>query len=241
MRSTLFGPPVGTPVSLPMRPQVLSWDRAGTWSQQRLVPYRAHIAANYPTDDVAELSFDLHCGLAGAASLEMGGDLDNFLVPVGDALGWSRIVAAWGSKDLSSVSTLAVGQPTPLTLSETDGWECARVRTTASASTTAWKAQVAAQLGGITPPPAVGDLETVIAFTVGPGRAWQNLWKPAIDAMGAILGEGPRAWHPRDGRIARLGLSRAVDETLGWDVEMEMWWRPRASSAATQFDQVAHR
>jgi hypothetical protein len=233
MQSTLWGPPVADAVRLPMRPQVLSWDRAGTWAQERLVPYRAHIAASYPITDLTMVSIDLHCGLSGAASLETAGDLDNYIVPVADALGWAPIVAAWASKDLSTDSTLAVGFPSQLTLKDEEAWESARVRTTASTSTTAWKEQVAAALVGVTPEPGDGEVEVVIAFTVGPGRAWRNLWKPAIDATGAVLGEGPRKWHPRDGRISRLGLSRTVDETLGWDVELEMSWRPRGANAST--------
>lgn len=224
---TLFGPPRTEPLLLTLRPQVLSWDKAGTWAQERLVPYRAHIAAAHATLTSPEVSFDLHCGLAGALSLEAAGDLDNFLVPVGEALGWERVVAAWGSKDLSPMSTLAVGPPAPLSLADTDDWSSARVLTSASASTTKWKEQVATQLANAPVPPPNGELEVVVGFTVGLGRAWQNLWKPAIDAMGTILGEGPQLWHPRDGRITRLGLSRAVDATLGWDVQMEMWWRTR--------------
>jgi hypothetical protein len=27
-------------------------------------------------------------------------------------------------------------------------------------------------------------------------RNWVTLWKPAIDALGGILGEGARRWHP---------------------------------------------
>jgi len=68
----------------------------------------------------------------------------------------------------------------------------------------------------------------VIAFTVGAGRAWPNLWKPAIDATGQILGlPGPRRCHPRDGRIVELGLSVEVDPSLGWDIRLRCWWQAR--------------
>ena len=67
-----------------------------------------------------------------------------------------------------------------------------------------------------------------MAFRVGPGRAWHNLWKPAIDALGVVLGvPGPRRWHPRDGRITELGLTVEVIEALGWDVLIDYWWQAR--------------
>jgi len=66
-----------------------------------------------------------------------------------------------------------------------------------------------------------------ITFRVGPRRAWTNLWKPAIDALGGILGlVGTRAWHPRDERIGALSLHREVDDHLEHAVELGVWWHP---------------
>jgi hypothetical protein len=191
------------------------------------VPYRAEIAQAHGGITESALSYELRCGLGGATSLESAGDLDNYLVPVGHALGWHRVVAAWGAKDLSTNSSLAVGRPSAITLTAKDGWSRACVLTGTSASTSAWKQEIADQLPNDLVTPADGEVELVIAFTVGPGRAWQNLWKPGIDAMGKLLGEGPRRWHPRDGRISRLGLSSSIDPDLGWGVFMTVWWRSR--------------
>jgi hypothetical protein len=66
-----------------------------------------------------------------------------------------------------------------------------------------------------------------LAFRVGPGREWTNLWKPAIDALGGILGlAGTRPWHPRDDRITALSLHRTIDDALVHAVELGVWWRP---------------
>lgn len=43
------------------------------------------------------------------------------------------------------------------------------------------------------PPP----VRMQMSFTVGPGRNWLNLWKPAIDALGKILGHAARQQRVR--------------------------------------------
>jgi hypothetical protein len=56
-------------------------------------------------------------------------------------------------------------------------------------------------------------------FTIGPGRNWLHPWKPTIDALGKILGQGPSApglarWAGASSRIVDLGLHRRVDPAL---------------------------
>lgn len=89
------------------------------------------------------------------------------------------------------------------------------VRTTASASTTAYKQQIADQLRDTSELPP-GPVSLQLAFAVGPRRNWLNLWKPSIDALDALLGRtvATRPWHPKDGRITELGLHRTIDESL---------------------------
>ncbi len=225
----IFGAPASPAIQLVHRPQVLSWDAAGSWPQERLRPYGDEIAATFAGVDGDGLSFRLSCGLGPTTNLEAAGDLDNLLVPVVDALGRSRFIAAWGAKDAGTASTLAVGPALDLDPAHLAGWDHAAVRTTASAGGEAWKQQIAEQLAGCAPVPSTEAVAMVIAFDVGPGRAWHNLWKPAIDAAGQILGvPGPRRWHPRDGRIVELGLSVAANPSLGWSVGLRYWWQARA-------------
>jgi hypothetical protein len=72
-----------------------------------------------------------------------------------------------------------------------------------------------------------GPIEIAIRFGVSPQRHWVTLWKPAIDALGGILGEGNCPWHPRDDRISLLVLERDLRPELGWDVELDVWWTDR--------------
>lgn len=226
--SALHGPPAGPSVVLSHRPQVLSWDAAGTWAQQRLVPYRQEIATRFASIEGDGLSLQLSCGLGPTSDLEAAGDLDNLLVPVIDALGRPRFVAAWGNKNAGTRSLLAVGKPTELRVDDLGSWSHVHVETTASAGGETWKQQVADQVAIVAPLPSGGAAALVVAFVVGPGRAWHNLWKPAIDALGHILGaSGPGRWQPRDGRVVELGFSLRTDPALGWTVQIDYWWQPR--------------
>jgi hypothetical protein len=57
-------------------------------------------------------------------------------------------------------------------------------------------------------------VSAVIGFRRSPSRNWINPWKPTIDALGPLLGEGDRLWHPRDGAIVDLALHLLVDPEL---------------------------
>jgi hypothetical protein len=70
-------------------------------------------------------------------------------------------------------------------------------------------------------------------FVVSPDRNRVALWKPAIDALGGILGEGVRPWHPRDDRICLLVLERELRPEIGWDVELVIRW--------SALEEAAHR
>jgi hypothetical protein len=95
------------------------------------------------------------------------------------------------------------------------------VRTTASASSVAYKQQIADQLATARQLND-GPVRLQVASSVGSRRNWLNLWKPTIDALGALLGrtDPTRPWHPRDGRIVELGLHRQMDTALGHEVVM---------------------
>jgi hypothetical protein len=73
-----------------------------------------------------------------------------------------------------------------------------------------------------------GPVAVHIALRVGPHRNWANLWKPAIDALGGVLGvDNPaKPFAPRDDRITDLGLQQSIDPSLGHAVLVDVWWRP---------------
>lgn len=226
----LPGPPLGQATALTSAPQVLSWDKKGSWSQERLVPYQDEVrqlAAGI--DGASGLSVQLDARFA-AKDLHVGRDLDNLLDPVAVAIGPERLVAVWGTKGEGSTSSLTIGRPRPLDPSTLGDWYHAKAET---ASFTDWHAVVATQLRGRVPLAGTGPVELIVALTIGPPRSWRNMWKPALDVLGGILARNPgHSWAPKDERIVRLGITREVDAQLGNGVRVAYWWRHAAPDLA---------
>jgi hypothetical protein len=107
------------------------------------------------------------------------------------------------------------------------GWQFARANARGSASGKDWKCQIRDQVATRCQVAPDGPLEMQISYRVGPGRRWNNIWKQSIDALSTILGlvrpENP--FHPLDGRLIRLGLHHTLAPSLGFDVELGIWWR----------------
>jgi hypothetical protein len=124
------------------------------------------------------------------------------------------------------MSSITVGQA--LSVADPGSERTFRVRTSASYEKPAYKEAIRDQMPAATPLPE-GGVALQLAFIVGPRRTWANLWKPTIDALGAVLGrdDGAREWNIRDGRITELGLHCTIDPDHGHDVEIAI----RASMA----------
>ena len=145
-------------------------------------------------------------------------DLDNYLFPLVTRLGPRRFASVWGTKGRAPHSSIRVD--TARRAAEGLRATLYRVRATRSAQTAAWKEEIRDQLLGAAEI-ADGPVKLELSLRVGPGRNWANLWKPAIDSLGPILGsEGSRPWNPRDGRVVQLGLHQEVDASLGHAVEI---------------------
>ena len=136
------------------------------------------------------------------------------------------MAAVHAEKSTSTLSTFALGTASPREC-PVGGWSFASAATTASAQSRQWKEQVATaiaqQIGAPSPP---GPLALHVAFAVSQQRNWTTLWKPAIGSLGAILGHVPgRPFAPFDDRVVQLGLHRTIDDSLGWKVQLGVWWR----------------
>jgi hypothetical protein len=209
---------------LGVAPALASWDRAGSPGQVRSAAFVAEVgsavAAMLPVAP-GPLGLRLEIGLPDGVPLLAHNDLDNYLFPL-----VPRLIAAtgrpfttvWASKRHAATSSVAVCQA--LTTDDPGGLYSVEVRTTASASTAAYKRQIRDQIRNQVTADAVlpeGGVAVQLAFVVGPLRVWPNLWKATIDALGPILGHEPGAgeWNPRDGYITDLGLHCTVDPAAG--------------------------
>ena len=214
--------PESEPVALETAPRLASWMAMGHPDQVRLGAFLDHAeAAIAPKISRLQepLALHLDIGLPPSTELLEHHDLDNYLYPLATRLGSRRFGSVWATKATAADSWISVDSVR--TAEAPPGAPVYRVRTTRSAETPAWKQEIREQLAGaeeLSP----GPVELQLSFAVGPARNWANLWKPAIDSLGSLLGlsDPGKEWNPRDGRIVRLGLHREVASALGHEVEI---------------------
>lgn len=204
-------------------PALASWDRARSPGQVRSAAFVAEVHSVLAGElslapDPLALRLDVE--LPHTVELHGHHDLDNYLfplVPKLTQLSGRQFASVWATKRYGTRSSVAVCQAR--TVDDPGGACVYQVRTTASAATTAYKQQVRDQITAARPLPD-GGVALQLAFVVGPGRVWPNLWKATIDSLGSIIGReaGAGEWNPRDGRITELGLHCAVDPAAGNEV-----------------------
>lgn len=222
----MFARPDVPSIRLQMTPVLESWNARQHPDQLRLSAFLDHVEATVPETPDSHAVLELNIGFPSSRSLTAaGGDLDNYLFPIARRLGAARFDAMFGSKSHAEWSSIAIAPSREL---EGVPQPNMRVRTTAAASTRAWKEEVRAACQTASPRnlPTEGPIDLDLEFRVSPARNWSSLWKPAIDALGPLLGyrDPTRPFAPRDDRIVRLGLHRVLDPSLGWDIMVSAWW-----------------
>lgn len=227
MKDPLYEMPKGDPIVLEVAPRLASWMRRDHPDQRRLNEFLDH-AESVVRSRLRTLEGPLAIRLDVALSEDVDPlqehDLDNYLYPLVSRLGAARFVSAWGTKRRGGTSTIRV-ERAHATAAD-DEWQVRQASSGRSATSLAWKQDIQAQLRpveALTDGPAALQL----SFVVGPGRNWTNLWKQTIDTLDPILGPTlpGRDWHPRDGRVVRLGLHRATDPTAQHKVDVAVRWR----------------
>jgi hypothetical protein len=217
---------------LGVKPALASWDKAGSPGRVRLDKFIDHacsVVAHSIAATADPLSIWLDVGLKDDVEPLALNDLDNYLFPFAPILAsrmGRQFTSVWASKRHAARSSIAVGQAA--SVAGPGGEYSFRVTTSVSAEKPAYKEAIRDQVIAAAPLPE-GGVVLQLAFVVGPGRAWGNLWKPTIDALGAVLGrdDGTHEWNIRDGRITELGLHCTIDPDHGHDVDIAI----RASMA----------
>ncbi|MDP9225700.1 MAG: hypothetical protein M3P18_18040 [Actinomycetota bacterium] len=209
-----------------------SWDARSSPSQLALASYLNHVeglvAEAMKSLTNTPLSIELAVGLPVHVHAIRGGhDLDNYLYPLIRRLGVGRFVSARTSKAPGNVSSVRIARAEAADPLELEGWAYAAAETSASTATAAWKHEIVERLSPATSVAPDGPIDVQLAFAVSERRNWAWLWKPALDALGAIWGvnDVAKPFQTRDDRITRLAVHRTIDDSLGNRVRIGVWWR----------------
>lgn len=154
-----------------------------------------------------------------------GGDLDNYVFPVVRRLRHQRFMTVWAAKRHAERSSIAIGPATAAPVPDAS-WQFAHAETAEPKDTPAWKHDLDRQIRAQVAMTVSGPVEIQISYVVEPTWNWAVLWKPTIDALGAIVGEGSRPFHPLDDRIVRLAVHRKVAARRPRRTSIGVWWRP---------------
>jgi hypothetical protein len=212
-----YARPEGADHQLRITPRLASWNKADDPDQIRLKAYLDDTEALLTASRIdVPWALRLDVGLPTGRDLLDAADLDNYAYPLASRLKGPSLVSVWCTKQHNERSLVRTEPASEKPLPSTD---VLIARTTASASTLAYKEQIRAAVAG-TPELPAGPIRLELAFVVGPRRNWLNLWKQTIDSLDPILGRTypDRAWHPRDGRITELGMHLTVDPALRYEV-----------------------
>jgi len=218
--------------SIDTKPLLASWDSKTHSSQIRLQAYlddlESHLRLQLDRSDSYYLLIQV--GLPDRHDLLRHYDLENYLTPVALRFRDLPVHLACATKGIGGRSRVAVGIAQPLADTPPPSeWEHAAVRCSGSYEAKQWKADLRAALlrtGVSTAPP--GSLEMHVVWRCSRSRNWVNLWKPTGDAFGPILGEplASQPFNPSDDRIVALDLHLEQDDSLGYEVDVGIWWRP---------------
>jgi hypothetical protein len=216
-----------------IKPQLASWDRSTHPSQIRLQAFRQPIMEELlpllPSNEPLFLHLDV--GAMKPEHLLRHHDLENYLTPLFGTkqLNSTRFVLVAARKFVGGGSRLEVGIARPAAENSLDGWNSFAYEARLSIQLKQGKENLRNALASTNPVPLVAPaVEVQIAWVCSPKRNWVSLWKPTGDCMGPILGEenSLRPFAPNDDRIVDLKFHHMIDNTIGNNVYIAMWWRP---------------
>jgi hypothetical protein len=212
-------------------PLLASWEKSSHPAQIRLRSYlEATVAQLLPLPDSVPLFLHLDVDVGHPERLLHHYDLENYLTPLFGSrwLPSARFAFVSARKFVGGGSRIACGVATPSVPTDEDGWSHFSINAGCGASHRNWKERTRSMLASTCPsliPP--GPARVRLAWRCAARRHWCALWKPTGDAMGPVLGVADlqRPYQLDDDRIVDLEFHRDVDNDLGRDVVVGMWWR----------------
>lgn len=213
-------------------PLLAQWERKTHPAQIKLQQYLSDLASDFGPVLAGRSGLFLHMDIDvhQPERLLHHYDLENYLTPVAQRLGHAHFSLVSARKYVGGGSRVSVGvaKPSPLTPQGADwqhfsylGWSGKDARVDRDAL----RLRLA---DAVKQPLPDGQVEVHLAWRCRQSkRNWVNLWKRTGDTMGPILG-GPtdrNPFNPYDDRVVALWLHLNPDDTIGFAVDVGMWWR----------------
>ena len=227
-------------------PLLASWERSSHPAQVRLRAYLDKLICQLlPLSEDGPLFLRLDVDVQDAQRLLRHYDLENYLTPLFGSryLPSARFALVAARKYVGGGSRIAWGKAVPATPIDEESWLSFSINAGRGASHKSWKERIRSALAASEPdiiPP--GPARVRLAWRCSSQRNWCTLWKPSGDAMGPVLdvANALRPYHLDDDRIVDLELHRIVENSLGHDVEVGMWWQAAPKAGMSGSELVAY-
>lgn len=223
-------------------PLLASWEKSSHPAQVRLRAYLDDLVRQVtPLPDDGPLYLRLEVDVRERERLQRHFDLENYLTPLfgSRCLPAGRFFLVSATKYVGGGSRITLGHALSAEPMIEAGWTSFSVNAGSGATSKSWKERIRLALVAASPPAVPpGPARVRLAWRCAERRNWCSLWKPTGDAMGSVLGvaDARRPYHVNDDRIVDLELHRAIDNSLGNDVEVGMWWRAAENVAIHDTD-----
>jgi hypothetical protein len=221
-----------------LSPLLASWEKSTHPAQVRLRAYLDELLCKLsPLPEDGPLFLRLEVDVQDPQRLLRHYDLENYLTPLfgSRCLPSARFPFVVARKYVGGGSRIAWGRALPGGSIHEDDWASFTINAGRGATHKLWKERIRSALALTTPTPIPpGPARVRMAWRCASRRNWCSLWKPTGDAMGPVLGVAnpERPYHLEDDRIVHLEFHRNVDNALGHDVEVGMWWQAAEQDAA---------
>jgi hypothetical protein len=204
---------------------------ADAGAQARLAGYLAGFADKVlPLPDTPlPLFLHLHVQVPRETNVLHGYVLESFLAPLFGArrADGKRFSLVLGTKGTGTPSRLTLGLAAASSARQRPA-DCAAAPSSAPASR-AWVEELRRALTrSVSVPFPEGPVHLALHIRCSPKQNWVALWKPALDALGPILGydRADDPHRPRTDHLTRIEFHRQLDEGMGTGVEVEYRWTP---------------
>jgi len=213
-----------------LTPLALHRGNVDAGSQARLLDYLTNVTARLPLPETTlPLFLHLHVEVPRDRNILHGYPLEPFLAALfgGRWFDGYRFSLVVGTKGTGPASRLTIGRASESSArTKSDGL---RSTPRSAPGSPEWIEELRVGIARkASIPLPEGPVHLTLHLRCPPKLNWISLWKPAVDALGPLLGydRSGDPHSPRSDLLTRVEFHRQTAEDLGNSVELQYAWRP---------------